>query len=121
MTRRIVNVCRTAPFILLLATRAHANPRPLPFTYQHEQLVEGATELEQYVDFTPVHAADSITGDNKTYGLMQFQTEFEHGITDRLELGLYVTYAPSPPSDFRTSAARDRGQRHEAAATLQTR
>ncbi len=29
------------------------------------------------------------------YGASQFQTEFEYGITDRLELGLYVTIAPT--------------------------
>src|SRR5882724_5417653 len=81
---------------------AFANPRPLPFTYPHEQLVEGATELEQFIDFTPAKAAElnDVGGRPTTYGLFQFQTEFEHGITDRLELGLYVMYAPAPPSDF---------------------
>jgi len=79
---------------------ARANPRPLPFSYPHEQLVEGGTELEQYVDFTTAKATDSVTGNPKQYGMFQFQTEFEHGITDRLELGLYVMYAPSAPSDF---------------------
>lgn len=85
----------------LVALPALANPRPLPFTYPHEQLATDATELEQFVDLTPVRAQDASSGAPRWYGLIQFQTEFEHGITDRLELGLYVTYAPAPPpSDF---------------------
>jgi hypothetical protein len=87
--------------LLLWSEAASANPRPLPFTYPHEQLVEGGTELEQFVDFTPAKATPvSGDGDSATYGVFQFQTEFEHGITDRLELGLYVMYAPSAPVDF---------------------
>jgi hypothetical protein len=86
---------------LTYAGTASANPRPLPFTYPHEQLVSGATELEQFIDFTTAKATDSNTGRvDAQYGLFQFQTEFEHGITDRLELGLYVMYAPAPPVDF---------------------
>jgi hypothetical protein len=84
----------------LLSALASANPRPLPFTYPHEQLAEGATELEQFVDFTTARAQAIPSGDPATYGLFQFQTEFEHGLSDRLELGLYVTYAPSAPADF---------------------
>jgi hypothetical protein len=79
---------------------ASANPRPLPFTYPHEQLVTGATELEQFIDFTTAKATDRTSGRDAQYGMFQFQTEFEHGITDRLELGLYVMYAPAPPTDF---------------------
>jgi hypothetical protein len=87
--------------LALLSGPARANPRPLPFTYPHEQLAEGATELEQFGDFTPVRASSTATGAPVWYGLVQFQTEFEHGITDRLELGLYFTYLPAPPaSDF---------------------
>src|SRR5689334_11863469 len=85
----------------LTAVSASANPRPLPFTYPHEQLAEGATELEQFGDFTPVRASSPESGNPVWFGLFQFQTEFEHGITDRLELGLYLTYQPAPPaSDF---------------------
>jgi hypothetical protein len=84
--------------VLSVAAPAAANPRPLPFTYPHEQLVEGATELEQFIDFTPVKARDGTTADPTGYGSFQFQTEFEHGLTDRLELGLYVFYAPTSSS-----------------------
>lgn len=74
---------------------ARANPRPLPFTYIHESLAEGESEVEQYVDYVPVHATNANNGALGWYGATQFQTEFEHGITDRLELGLYVTYVPT--------------------------
>lgn len=92
--------CAASLVTLTCAGAASANPRPLPFTYPHEQLVTGATELEQFVDFTTAKATDSTSGRDAQYGMFQFQTEFEHGITDRLELGLYVMYAPAPPSDF---------------------
>jgi hypothetical protein len=85
---------------LTYAGAASANPRPLPFTYPNEQLVTGATELEQFIDFTTAKASDVTSGKDVPYGQFQFQTEFEHGITDRLELGLYVMYAPSTPTDF---------------------
>lgn len=74
---------------------AGATPRPLPFTYTTETLGQGELEVEQYVDMTPAMALDE---DGKPAGYigMQFQTEFEYGITDRLELGLYVVYVPTP-------------------------
>lgn len=101
MTRQIITASLLS--LLVWSKVASANPRPLPFTYPHEQLVEGATELEQFVDFTPAKAiriGGEHDGETKTYGMFQFQTEFEHGITDRLELGLYITYAPAAPVDY---------------------
>lgn len=91
--------------VLALGARAAANPRPLPFTYQHEQLADGATEVEQYVDLVPVRARSAATGDPAWTGLTQLQTEFEHGLSSRLELGLYVTLAPGAASGF-TSVPR---------------
>jgi hypothetical protein len=79
---------------------ALANPRPLPFTYQHEQLAEGDAELEQFVDYTPVRALALPSGKLAWYGLTQFQTEFEYGLTPRLELGLYFTWAPVSNNGF---------------------
>lgn len=76
-----------------LASPAWANPRPLPFTYQHEQLAAGETELEQFVDYSPVRAR-SANGPETWLALTGFQTEFEHGLTSRLELGLYLTFVP---------------------------
>jgi hypothetical protein len=77
---------------------ASATPRPLPFTYTTETLGQGALEVEQYVDVTPAMALDD-SGQPAGYMGTQFQTEFEYGITDKLELGLYVVYVPTP-SDY---------------------
>lgn len=86
--------------LFLLSVEASANPRPLPFTYQHEQLPEGDAELEEFVDFTPVRALSYPGGEPAWYGLTQFQTELEIGLTPRLELGLYLTWAPTSNSGF---------------------
>ncbi len=94
-----------ALIVVFAGARATANPRPLPFTYPHEQLADGATEVEQYVDVVPVRARSATTGDPAWYGLTQFQTELEHGLTSRLELGLYVTFVPAAASGF-TSVPR---------------
>lgn len=96
-----LRLAASAPALLtvLLASRSgHANPRPLPFTYIYETLPEGETEIEQYVDYVPTVATTSA-GVKGFYGATQLQTEFEHGLTDRLELGLYVTFAPAA-ADF---------------------
>ena len=42
----------TAPLV------ARATPRPLPFTYTADTLGAGETEIENYVDLTPVKALD---------------------------------------------------------------
>jgi hypothetical protein len=83
-----VVMTRTAP--------SHATPRPLPFTYTADTLGKGEAEIENYVDLTPVKGTNVDTGHPVWYTAMQFQTEFEYGITDRLELGLYVAYQPQP-------------------------
>ena len=58
LLRRLV-VMATCLAVPLLAPRAAwANPRPLPFTYPWETLGEGALEIEQYVDMTPVRARE---------------------------------------------------------------
>jgi hypothetical protein len=84
----------------LAGAEAQANPRPLPFTYQSETLPAGSAELEQFVDFVPLRAQDPLNGDSIPFLSTQFTTEFEIGITDRLELGLYVTYVPRPSDEF---------------------
>jgi hypothetical protein len=77
----------------------YANPRPLPFTYPYETLPEGSTEVELYTDVTPlrVHAdsADATKG-RLWEPFYRLQTEFEYGITDRLELGLYQVFEATP-------------------------
>jgi hypothetical protein len=103
---------KTAPLALagalLTATpAAHANPRPLPFTYTYDSLPEGDGEVEQFVDMTPVKALDP-SGNPVWYGATQLQTEVEYGITSRLELGLYVTLAPKP-AEYTSTATLPEG------------
>jgi hypothetical protein len=88
--------------LLLVPATAGATPQPLPFTYVYETLPKGSLEVEQYADYTPVKVLDA-NGNKVTYGASQLQTEFEYGISDRLELGLYVTFAPNGGSNYETT------------------
>src|SRR5580692_9376644 len=85
---------------------AHATPQPLPFSYVYETLPKGSIEVETYADYTPLRATSASTGNLTYYGASQFQTEFEYGITDRLELGLYVTWVPTPSGVNADSVSR---------------
>jgi len=84
----------------LVPASAFANPRPLPFTYPYGTLPKGAFELEQYVDLDPVKAISTESGEPVTYVASDFQTEFEFGLTDHVELGVYATFVPRPTEDF---------------------
>lgn len=79
--------------LLAASRRAAANPRPLPYTYPYETLPAEEAEIEQYVDLTPLRVADPAGGAPIWDQQYQLQTEFEYGITDRLELGLYLVFA----------------------------
>jgi hypothetical protein len=94
---------------LLFSAPALATPRPLPFTYTADTLGEGESEVEQYVDLTPVKATNATTGSPVWYTATQFQTEFEHGITDDLELGLYVAFQPQPGEAYTSTATLTEG------------
>jgi hypothetical protein len=96
-------VCATLPRL------AHATPRPLPFTYTTDTLEAGGAEIEQYADLTPLRARSTLNGLPTWYLATQFQTEFEYGITDRLELGLYFTVVPSPGDAYSFTAPMTEG------------
>jgi hypothetical protein len=107
---RRARLAAIAAFASFLAPRAaRATARPLPFTYTTDTLAEGAIELEQYADVTPVRAQSSSTGAPVWYGATQFQTEIEYGITNRLELGLYFVYVPSPGDGYTSTAPMTEG------------
>lgn len=92
-------------FLLLGLPRvASATPKFNPFTYSYDTLGEGEVELEQYGDLIPLKALNAGSGAPQWYAATQFQTEFEYGITNRLELGLYVSLVPSPPSTLANTA-----------------
>src|SRR4029450_11729285 len=96
-----------AAALLLLAAPAAATPRSLPFTYPYHTLPAGSAELEQYVDIVPTRVPRERS-DGTIEGVLdhryQLQTEFEYGITDRLEPAFYLV--------FRQSAAVGAGSLH---------
>jgi hypothetical protein len=85
--------------VLAVPALARANPRPLPMSYTAETLPEGKLELEPAVDYTPVRVHDAASGDVVWYGASTLQLELEYGLTDSVELGLYITTAMTSP-DF---------------------
>lgn len=82
------------PIAALLAAShpVFANPRPLPFTYPYETLPAEGAEIEQYIDLTPLRAENPAGGAPVWDQQYQLQTEYEYGITDHLELGLYMVF-----------------------------
>jgi hypothetical protein len=90
------------------SVHAHATPRPLPFTYTYDTLATGESELETYIDLTPVKAI-APTGQPVWYTATQYQMEFEHGITDHLELGLYAAFQPDAPQGYTDTATLTEG------------
>jgi len=94
---------------LLCAANAAATPRALPFTYTSETLPKGAFEIEQFADLTPVRAYSTASGEPVWYGATQFQTELEYGLAERLELGLYFAFAPSPGDGYASTASLTEG------------
>jgi hypothetical protein len=81
--------------VIAWAGLVNANPRPLPYTYPYETLPAEQAEIEQYVDISPVRIVDpeDASGNGRIWDQQyKLQTEFELGITDRLELGLYVVF-----------------------------
>jgi hypothetical protein len=94
---------------VVFAESAHATPKFNPFTYPYDTLGEGEVEMEQYADVVPLKAQNAGTGAAQWYAGTQFQTEFEYGITNRLELGLYIAFAPSGPSSLTSTAVLTEG------------
>ncbi len=84
--------------LVLFAAPARATPKALPFTYGADTTPKGQGEVEQYVDLDPVYARDASTGARARYLATQLQTEVEYGLSNRVELGLYVTLVPASSS-----------------------
>jgi len=83
----------------LFASSALATPRTLPFSYPYETLSKGELELEAYTDVNPLRVAADPADSNA--GLLwspeyRLQTEFEYGLSDRVELGFYQAFEASP-------------------------
>ena len=81
--------------VLVAASTVHANPRALPFTYTTDTVPADAVEVELFADLVPLRAISATTTEETTYLASAFQVELEIGLTDRLELGLYLTWVPT--------------------------
>jgi hypothetical protein len=77
-----------------LAGPAQATPRTLPFSYPVETLAPDAFEIEQIVDMTPIRILDQSGEHNVARTTLT--TEFEYGITPRLEVAVYLQLADLP-------------------------
>jgi hypothetical protein len=88
---------------LLAPGTARADPHPLPFTYPYSTLPRGMSEIEQYVDMTPVRAVDTSGLVTTSRGILV--TEIEYGLTDRLELGIYLQFSNDPAGANGTSSS----------------
>lgn len=84
---------------LLFPVATFASPRTLPFSYPYETMPKGVAELELHVDMSPLRAL-ATSGKSTWVTPSVIQTEFEYGITDRLELGLYVRVVPGVSARF---------------------
>src|SRR5262249_42586085 len=91
-TAFLLAACTALP--LFRSRVAWANPRPLPFTYPYETLSEGQAEIEQYVDAPALRVGSG--GKRVWEPWYRLQTEYEYGISDRLELGLYLVFENEP-------------------------
>ncbi|MEZ4269468.1 MAG: hypothetical protein R3F39_24165 [Myxococcota bacterium] len=93
MKPRVLLLATTAA-LLAVSAAAHANPRPMPFTYGYATQPKGAFEVEQYADLIPMRVAKEGDGGTEAVTAVRsvLQTELEYGITDRLELGWYFVF-----------------------------
>ena len=86
-----------AASLLMTAGVARATPRSLPFSYPYETLSQGELELELYGDMTPLRVASGVPGQGNLWEpAYVLQNEFEYGISDRIELGLYQVFEANP-------------------------
>src|SRR5262249_6010966 len=105
----VISCLSAAAVFGLIARRADATPKYNPFTYTYDTLGEGEAELEQYADIIPLKARNAGSGALQWYAVTQFQTEFEYGISNRLELGLYITYVPRASEALTDTAVTTEG------------
>jgi hypothetical protein len=83
-------------FVLALPRVAAATPHTLPFTYPYETLGKGESEVEAITDMNMQRVYADPAGDPTKGKLYEPQylltTEYEYGIDDRWELGLYQAF-----------------------------
>lgn len=100
---KTVLACLFGLFALVAsASPAAANPHPNPFSYPYQTLPAGKLEIEQYTDLVPVRVEKENPGGtlDGVFGVRSvLTTEFELGITDRLEFGWYFAFRQGATAD----------------------
>ena len=85
---------------VFLPSTAYATPHTLPFTYGYDTLPEGQAEIEAITDVNMLRVYADPAGDVSKGKLYEPQylltTEYEYGISDRVELGLYQSFYSTP-------------------------
>jgi len=72
---------------LLAGQRAGATERVFTYTYEPETMIQGTTEIEQWVT---LRAGKNSTVGKDDYNRWDLRTELEHGVTDNYTVGLYL-------------------------------
>lgn len=89
--------------LCLVPSIASANPKKLPFSYGTNTMPEGGLELEQYVDVVPLRVVrENLDGTEDAVWSTRYvlTQELEYGLTDRVELGVYLTqHQGADPND----------------------
>lgn len=101
---RFISVASVAVAIatVFAAKTARANPKTLPYSYGTATSPPGAMEVEAIVDLVPIRVAKEQTDGTLlelTALRYQLTTEFEYGLTDRLELGFYMAFMQGAAAD----------------------
>lgn len=103
---RILSLILLAPAVLSLSlSNASADERHFAFSYETITAAKGQVELENWITWQ----ARRGNGDNTN--LWKFRTEIEYGITDRLQLGVYLANW-----NLTNDAAHDNSVRYESAS-----
>lgn len=96
----MIGVCAGVLAGVSLSSSALATPHQLPFTYGYATLGEGESEVEAITDMNMQRVYADPEGQDHTRKLYEPQyrltTEYEYGITDRIELGLYQAFTSTP-------------------------
>jgi hypothetical protein len=115
MNRKTVTAVSLAAIFFALAIlpgSAQADRKIFAYTYPYMTLPQGAAELEHYLDvkFEEIDDPNTPEVDEEYEPSWKHQVEFEYGITDRWDFGLYQVFeqAPYSPMSYTGTKLRTR-------------
>ena len=110
---RIVSFLILAAFTFLTPPRAHAGQRHYVYSYETLTAPKGSWEFEQWVTWKH---GDITGGDDRDR--WEFRHEFEFGVTDKFQIGLYLADWQYDDDDSEGHHARYKGTGVEAIYNL---